>query len=264
MADLIGRLIDRGRGDGGGLRPRIEPAWKPTEAMPAGAEAPVGIEPLAPRSRLFSPQPAEVADAERVPKTAAPRASSIADPRQGEGAPRNVVPVEPRSGGTEGKVASRTLESLEAESRGHPDGPPIDPTHRSPVSSRVVSGATPFGTMESEPPDLQEGEPPSVAIAPRPDPEPNRMEAAGRGDASSHARVSPITPRGMVGEASVNHRESEEDSRAGGAAPTVQVRIGRIEVRAVLDRPLPPPAARPRGTALSLEAYLRERSRGYR
>ncbi len=56
------------------------------------------------------------------------------------------------------------------------------------------------------------------------------------------------------------HLTSPAD-RPAEAAPTIQVSIGRIEVRAV---PPPPPSAKPRAgpAPMTLEEYLRQRNGG--
>jgi hypothetical protein len=46
------------------------------------------------------------------------------------------------------------------------------------------------------------------------------------------------------------------------AAPTIQVSIGRIEVKASLPPLASPRAPRPRGAVMSLEDYLRGREKG--
>ena len=57
-----------------------------------------------------------------------------------------------------------------------------------------------------------------------------------------------------------SYRQSSSDSSTAFSSPTIQVTIGRIEVRAIAKKQSSPKASQPRNTKPSLEEYLRSRS----
>lgn len=116
---------------------------------------------------------------------------------------------------------------------------PPEQTVANPVVSPVVS---PVGYPERQPAAIAGNEPLTPAIQPRP--------------------VSPAQPR--INPASPSAFGEPSNPRARGAeAPTIQVTIGRIEVRAT-PPPAPVPKPRPASPTMSLDDYLRQRNEGRR
>ncbi|BBL72824.1 hypothetical protein [Methylogaea oryzae] len=74
---------------------------------------------------------------------------------------------------------------------------------------------------------------------------------------------SPPQPR-RAALSSPQRRQSPPERPAASAPPTIQVTIGRVEIRATAGKPAAAPTARPAAPKLSLEDYLKSRSGGGR
>ncbi len=191
---------------------------------------PVGLEPT-PSSMAGSVQAGEDAGAPRnnglePTSSSAPKPAFLGAPASPPATGRNLPPVglEPTSSSATGPVQA-----------GEDAGAPRD--RRAPVVKSVVS---PLSHPERQPAAIAGNEPLTPALQPRP--------------------VSPVPPRlnpvsqPAFGESS-NLRAAE--------APTIQVTIGRIEVRATPPA-APVPKPRPASPTLSLDDYLRQRNEGRR
>ncbi len=237
MAGSVQAGEDAGAPRNNGLEPTSSSAPKPAFlGAPASPPAigrnvpPVSLEPT-PSSITGPVQAGEDAGAPRDKRleptsSSAPKPAFLGAPASPPATGRNLPPVglEPTSSSATGPVQA-----------GEDAGAPRD--RRAPVVKSVVS---PLSHPERQPAAIAGNEPLTPALQPRP--------------------VSPVPPRlnpvsqPAFGESS-NLRAAE--------APTIQVTIGRIEVRATPPA-APVPKPRPASPTLSLDDYLRQRNEGRR
>jgi hypothetical protein len=259
MADFLARLIDRARGDAPVLvrraAHRFEPAASPAsrpelssaytsgerDALDADGGPPLPM-PRAARS-LMTSTPANAfrplqqeSDPPEVPRAASSEDTIRRDPFEAE--PASQPPV---------RGARRVVASLE-DAAAFVTSPV--PTSRSSVAALAEAPAAWRRTsaLEHEPPPIDAAgrrqTRASVAIGEHPHvPNVHRVVPS---------PVAPIAGR-------VPAATAAPASNPTAAAPTIQVTIGRVEVRAV-PAPPPPRSAGPAAPRLSLDAYLRSRA----
>jgi hypothetical protein len=238
MADFFTRLSARTLGIGPIARPR---APTPYEAAPSGLESGVDSRMRIPEAETTEPRsPQAIA--------AAPTQGAATLPVRGhDAASRSESP--PRSPALEAALAPRRqsvpLATIAPIAKPEPaEGQTADRSRVSPIALPEPLPGTPEANDRRSAPaapqtEVLPGRQPSAALTPRSD-------IAAR-PARIDARPLP-RPRG---------RERPRDADP---APTIQVTIGRVEVRAVTS---PPAAARPapRSTLRSLDDYLQPRQR---
>jgi len=286
MNDFLGRLIERERGAAGAVAPRLPSLYEPRSdalaAEPAEAKAEDTSETLhgeIPRGapqRHHEPLSAESATAQR--------AVQAADTVSAEPIVKLVARSAPQA-------ASDTISSA----RSHLDAPPLQERATPDVDSRKPESPTPHASIAAPlSPEIASRAAASVA-APGPEPSPRRtvaqLVAPGESDTAEPMRS--VRPLPVMPVTSITHQNGDGVSAApvgaraptppnlgeiapapvpypGGAAPsrdrdapapipTIQVTIGRVEVRAVQ---APAREARPVRASeqpMSLDEYLRRR-----
>lgn len=106
----------------------------------------------------------------------------------------------------------------------------------------------------------------ATSTAPVPAPPPLEAESP-HAEPPPGNRVPAIAPRAAQTSPAAAPRASDRRSHRAEAStepPVIHVRIGRIDVRAVVETPPAPPPRRPARPRLGLEEYLRQRIRGER
>jgi hypothetical protein len=242
MSDFVDRLL--GQRDPAALRPRLpslfEPGLELREPLPAGSEP----TPASTATDESAPGPV----LEPVPAAHPVRARPVDPPIEAVPAPPAVPQVPAATGGRPAPPAA-AVEPPRAAARaprqaGRPDRSAAAGSPQAPPSARLRSSAPPAPAGSSgravdrriipaRPLDGSSGAPP---------PPQSRSP-----DASSPARRDRSSRRPPVDE-----------------EPTVQIAIGRIEIRATALPATPPRRARTPLPTLGLDDYLRERERGGR
>lgn len=271
MADLFARLAERALGVAAVARPATQPVFAPTRpvAVEALTPAPWAI----PHGRDRRPEPeaaVRIPGAERVVADRAPAAND---------SPLQVIPVpaetrvaiersEPPTA-----IPARVVERIEAEipfeakgqeSREREQRTVEQPTMEQPTGaaaeSRSETVAWPFrrpvepiGTSGTE-----------VRRASQNAGRPAAPDARVRAGVPQPA-APPFPPAAAAAAQTARTQDKETVQNYGQADSRVEVRIGRIEVRAVFPEPPPlSPVGRTEDSALSLADYLKERDSGVR
>ena len=260
MSDYLSRAAERASRTPTGVRPLL-PSFSDWEKSPAG-EVATTIRSAQPQEDLETKQRSNVeeetgravaelqarvtsilsltppdAPVERIATTE----SSIAQPRSGDGGAE--IRVRPRKVETPGRKSSRPPET-------RPQGaPPTSTTKRSaePRDSTTDGESAPAHSA-IEPPGKISPQHSSVRARPA---EPARVISH---VSRPRSALSPPMPTAHT----VRRPDRESSSR-----PTIEVTIGRLEVRAVQSGPAPS-QPRPKSSRISLEEYLRSRNGGAR
>lgn len=279
MSDFLDRLIARDRGEETPIQPR---RVTPFEPLAAGTQETEDLSPLdRPAAEKARPVVAETAP---PPTAAAPPppgpyrgllvVSGIAE--HGSAATRGIAGA-PEAGPGERRGPARGP-ARRAEPTGAPaGGRAAESRSASLVAAEPAVRSLPSPAMRVAVPAPIRPVPPAEPVALGGAPAPRHGSAAARS-----AEIDPAGSRGALGtrgagagrEAAVpagvarvaSPAEPAEGSAGGEAeaGPTIQVTIGRIEVRAVGEAPPPVPARSLSPARLTLEDYLRQRARGER
>jgi hypothetical protein len=242
MADFLSRLVERSAGMAPIVRPAVAPLFAPGPAM-AAEPAPLGLEPVGVVPQGPAPGTAPIPSA----PTPVLREAPTTDFSRPDRFPARTLPVVPPATPREtahGALRPTAAAPPETPRRGavHEHRPP--PPEEFPVRVALTpSGAQGPSAIPRRSPAWEDGP---------------RVDTAIRSVASPVLRPRDERPPRRA-----------EDLRPPGspeasAAPIVRISIGRIEVRAVA--PSGPAAPRPapprKSTGVSLEEYLKPRSRG--
>jgi hypothetical protein len=276
MVDFLSRLVERSMGAASIARPAMAPIFAPG---PAIAAEPVSEEPGAVGVLPRSPAPA-TAPIQRAPTPVLPGASVMGFSRPNR-VPPPALPAAPAHPPGEGMAVG--LRAVPADSRGPgrvptlaiPVVPPTTPEETAPGALRPAATAPPQaprgGADHGDRPPRPKEVPVRASLTPSveqgPSTVPRRLpvrEERQSGDAEVRSVATPLLrpreERASRWAADLKPHKPEGTP----SPPIVRVSIGRIEVRAV--PPAVPAAPRPTpartSAALSLEEYLRPRSRG--
>jgi hypothetical protein len=119
-------------------------------------------------------------------------------------------------------------------------------------------------SAQAAPTPARVGDRSRVSEQPRSNAAPERTAGPPSREMRSQTKGNDLRPaKGQRGEPAADAAQGREK---GGSAPTIRISIGRVEVRAEAPPSQPPPrqVQQPRGPALSLSEYLKQRNRGYR
>lgn len=237
MTDFLARIAARAVGQGPALRPRVSPLVVPDIAGAAPDLEVVDEEAVAPAAGRPGAQP----QASSAARPEGARPGEAASPAPPGAAPR-ARGVAASAGAEPGPDEGTTPMPRRAEP-GPDDGAPRRASPRPPVDPEPAVGQPLPLSM------------PAIVRTERREP----VVAAPRGrapEAVPSAPLTPVTPpRGAPAAAQHDHDVADA------AAPVIRIHIGRLDVRADLERPVPSGAAAPEPRAdderLSLADYLR-------
>jgi hypothetical protein len=252
MADFFFRLAERTLGVAAVAKPAIAPMFAPgphfatipIETVPQRSETAAGGEPSAPPPAALetwkptpeAPRPRRVVNERHASAIPEPAESGIVIARSEPAVTRGVTPVDnvvPERGHTE-----RRPEAHEPSLQ--PLRPRMPTTAEAETPVAELKGRAAVAPAKKEPVEFKASPPARPHFT---------LPAVGR----QEERWAPHRRRTFIPE------------ERGGAAPTVRVSIGRIEVRAVFPETLAQPVQSPaRNNSLSLSEYLAQRDRGVR
>jgi len=255
MSDFLGhlaaRIVDPERAVRPRLASRFEPVSPAAPALPdnGGLQGPSLVEVRAEEPAIAPPPARSLRPATAAP--AAPEATAEEAEREPAPAPSRRRRARRRSGAEDAPALSAPLprprqEPLQAQVRPAPSRPRMGPTPSSePDGAPAVREPADSPSSRGRRLSARDGPEPADSPAPRPPP-----TFAAPPSGTTAALLAPPARAVLAPRA----KQPPE--------PTIQVTIGRIEVRAT---PPPAPSTRPPTTApaaVSLDEYLRQRSKG--
>ena len=283
MSDFLSRLAERSTGTPPALRPRVPSTFEPWPAVDPGSEMPTPAAPpsAAQPARAGAPPPVATARPTRELRSASVAPSRTAWPPTPADAPDgDDRPLEATTSRTHSPAPAPLAPALSAAATGPgADAPPRTvpapaSRHGAPDHSPEPAGParqTRAAAASSRQARRQASAPPAPErAAPAAAPAPVAARAAAHAPrdedavAPSREAASPSAdrPAGVVGRR--RSGPASTPGRAGEGTLTVEVTIGRVEVRAA---PAPPPHAARRpapGPRVTLDEYLAERTQAGR
>jgi hypothetical protein len=282
MADLFSRLAERALGVAAVVRPVSPPVFAPTPQVAVGGFTPMPPSAIPPADeRQPEPEaPQQLPEAPPQLPQAPPRvptAEQALDAKDLRFAPWRKMPEPP----SRGEDAYPTTKNQELRNTVGQASAPVAPQ----VSREPDSGLLETPGAEQRIGTATESSPMATTPFRRPsaetsatDPSARRMNPGSRGDDDAGGKAAtlvdaplwrrPATPALAPAPRASTKTATQERERVRGheqSSSTVQVNIGRIEVRAVFPQPLTSsPVRRAADSALSLADYLKERDRGVR
>lgn len=247
MSDFLQLLVDRGQGRARVLSPRLPSRFEPGPAPAGGVglveESETPMAPVAtrrqqsmePRQPSHARAPVQRSAPEAKPTTAAARQDPVRAPE----------PTTTRVRGTVQPVAARatTVDVTSTDAAPHRSDPTaarVDPADHDPPGSRAIT--------------------PTVVVTRYEPRSPGRADPQARPhDAGAEPRPRTLRPD-LADQTRQRRRDSARPTTAAPPEPTVQVSIGRIEVRAVQADPAPSRQRRPAAQPTSLDDYLAQRN----
>jgi hypothetical protein len=271
MSGFWRHLAERSLGHAEAVRPRLTGRFEPPPGVQRPVEETLEVEAARPAAAQPEPaprrEPATPARAQ-VPATApAEESAARPQPPSAEGGPHPALPAEQYG------------ERVEPVVRPAPVAPVAEPGPRPALrheddrllEAKPRPAATQAPAVRTEPPDTR---PAAEPVAPASQREPvSEPPQAARSAAIQPVirpveRAAPATPErterpaGEQAPAAPGPRVDQPAAGTPPSIPSVQVSIGRVEVRAVFAPPAPPPARGRPAPVMSLDEYLKSRDGG--